>query len=223
MESIQNALEVEGIKGGAEMAPSIEGNIDINKEWSLMAPEFIVNHLSVKEVENKVHLYLAGERVLIRFSKKGFVYFMVGKSLIRGSARQALISVLFQLCKPTSYVGKLGKYEVEVGLLNGKELYFCFSSEGLSFIASKDAIERMATEMSYREDFEAARTTDNGIQVPEISHEAYGDSEASLGWLYVENLLEQLEKASDLIAIAKQSGHPEVAQKLQEIKELLRD
>ena len=223
MENLQNILEVEAVKDGTDMAPSIQGDVDLSKEWNLMTPEWALNHLVAKEVDGKIRLYLAGERVILRFSKKGFLYATIKQHMLRGSVRKGLFIALHRIAS-AQYVGKLGKYEVERGIFNGTELYFCFTNQELSFIASKDAIDRMATKLAYREDFETFRTTHgNTIQVPAISHEIYGNAEASLGWLYIENLLEQLEKASDLIAVAKQSNHPEVQEKLQEIKELLGD
>jgi hypothetical protein len=221
---LEIAKEVNGSIEPIEQLPiSIEGKIDLTKELELLEPEIIQSSLRVEENNNKTKLFIGENRINIYTSKRGFKYFLLdGKTYIKGGLRSAIMNHIYNLTEPT-LIGKLGKYEILVGSWNNKEFYFWLNiqSQRVEFISNLDAVKNSATTIEYNKLKEEMNNKSHFEPIVEAESEIYGSSEASLGYLAVERVIDELERAKEVIAQAKQFTHYEVRELLDEIGDLI--
>jgi len=220
---VENGLEVKDSTSQTALFDSI----NIAKEVSYINKDILLSSTRIDDNNSKAKLYIGTEKVSMKFSKKGYLYFTLKSNYIQGSTRSFLLNYL-RANLSTSYLTKLGKYEVEVAHWNNTELYLLIdiTSNNVSFIVNKDRLDEMLSDMSIatkREDLQSSPKVDYHINSSTV--ETVGISaDAMFGSLYESKIVDKLEIVKEVIGEAKEiKNSPDVKALLEEIKDMLED
>jgi len=218
-----NTFETDTTKTLEELPANYDWSQDYNKinikeELKLLSRELIKNSLIIKN--NK--LFIAGQEIKLKISKKGFLYLMLDDEPISGSLRQECFNLLYNTYRTNERI-KAGKYELVSLIKNNKKMiaWLNIGNQTVEFISTVDRANRVLEQVAFWSFRDEPDSKPLVLRANEAESEIYGNAESSLGSLYTDDLINRLEVVKEIIGEAISSTNVEVKELLDEIKDML--
>jgi len=214
----QIAKEVGDAKKASNQTGITNEVLKDSDELSILNQRLVQQNIYVDRTNNNIKIYLAGDKVSYKVSRKGYIYIQIKNITVSGSIRQILLRTMYENSQAMGNAIKLGSNILEPITYNNTPLHVAWDSDcaTIKYICDEDIgkneIRKFEKSRLYKEN---QRTSSNDNAILHDKDEVYGDSDPEL---FIENTDELEELLQVILDIKLRKRSVEEIELLKEIR-----